>query len=71
MVWQQEQELLCTGCGQPRDLSMAKDRMFAYTAKPIRCHACAAASRARDKFVSQPHDPAGLTFSITDGGGNG
>ena len=65
LAWQIEQEMLCSGCGLPRDETMAKEAMFGYRAKPVRCHACAAASRERDKFTSiKAHDASGLTFSI-------
>jgi hypothetical protein len=65
LAWQYERELLCSGCGMPRDETMAKEAQFAFHAKPVRCHACKAAADAKAKFTSGPHDPGGLTFSLT------
>jgi hypothetical protein len=64
LEWQREQALLCPGCGHPRDESMSKEAMDAYESKAMRCHACAARDRAHKKFTSQPHDDAGLYYTI-------
>lgn len=50
-------------CGQPRSESMSPDSEFAYTAEPMRCHACKAIARGSQKFTQ--HDAAGLFMSVT------
>jgi len=66
LAWQWEQQLLCSGCGLPKDESMAKERQFAYEGRVLRCHACKAAAHAAKKFQDGPHDPAGIVYSVSE-----
>lgn len=66
VAWQIEQQLICSGCGLPRDRTFDPDRQFGFTAVPKRCHACKAVADAQKKFTSGPHDPGGLTFAVSD-----
>lgn len=50
LEWQQEQDLLCPGCGQPRDETMDPELQNAYRARALRCHACAAKARKAASF---------------------
>jgi predicted Fe-S protein YdhL (DUF1289 family) len=43
--WQEYQDSLCSGCGQPRHESFAIENDDKYTAEVLRCHACAARER--------------------------
>lgn len=53
---QQEQASRCEGCGFPRDETTNPDNEFAYVAaEPLKCHACAARTRKRQK-VEDPRD---------------
>ena len=61
-----EKALACTGCGLPRDETMAKEAQFAYVSEPIRCHACAARDRAAHDFTRGEHDDAGILYTIEE-----
>lgn len=68
MEWQAFQELLCPGCKQPRDESMAKDGPH-YEAEPLRCRACEARVHMERKFTEDQGsvgagDTAGLMVSV-------
>ena len=60
----EEQSLLCSGCGLPRDETMSKEAQDTYKAQAVRCHACAERDREAKKFTSGPHDDAGLMFRV-------
>jgi hypothetical protein len=45
LEWQTHKDSLCSGCGNPRHESFAVENSDAYTAEPLRCHACAARER--------------------------
>lgn len=51
-------------CGHPRSESMHPDSEYAYTADPIRCHACAARDRAA-RGVDETWDDAGIHWSTS------
>lgn len=63
LEWQREQALLCPGCGLPRDETMNKEAQDAYKSHALRCHACAARSRAAEKFAAQKGSDGGLYFT--------
>ena len=48
-------------CGHPRSESMDPANEFAYTAEPVRCHACAAADRA-SRNRPESLDDAGIRW---------
>lgn len=62
--WQIEQDLKCSGCGQPRDESMDPDNARHYIAEDVRCHACAAIGRRADASKKEGVEPEGLLFTI-------
>lgn len=51
-------------CGQPRSESMDKQSEFAYTAEPLRCHACRAIARGGERFAESGADSNGLFISV-------
>lgn len=64
---QADDDSRCGGCGHPRDVSHSPDHQLDWSASTSRCHACAAAARAAEKF----DDRAGLHVRswIDDNGG--
>ncbi len=48
--WQNEQTLMCGGCGSPTDETMQADADDRYDAEILICHRCAAADRAEKAF---------------------
>jgi hypothetical protein len=69
LEWQAHKDLLCSGCGQPRDECFAPENSFRYTAEPLECHACAARERkkwARNKNREAKDPPEfGMYYSVT------
>lgn len=67
-----EKALECSGCGLPRDETMAKENQFVYVSEPIRCHACAARDREAQRFHGIKPDPkavsdsAGIRFLVKE-----
>ena len=59
-----EQELLCPGCGLPRDETMDPEAEGLYRSRAMRCHACAAREREAKRFTSGPHESGGLLFGV-------
>lgn len=60
--------MLCSGCGLPRDETMAADGPN-YEAEPLRCKACEARTVAARKFTNDDGavgagDPAGLMIAV-------
>lgn len=51
----------CPGCGEPLTVSLAATSEEAYRAEAVRCHGCAAQSRA----TSSVDDHAGLLVEFT------
>lgn len=60
----EEQSLLCSGCGLPRDETMDKDAQDAYEAHLFRCHACAARDRKARQHAKDGGDDAGALFAV-------
>lgn len=50
LAWQHWEDLLCDGCGHPRDESMASEHQHAYDAEPVRCFACKAQQLLAEDF---------------------
>lgn len=46
LVWQDAQAGKCSGCGLPSAETFDIENQYAYTAHPLRCHACAAREEA-------------------------
>lgn len=46
----EDENLRCSGCGQPRIDSMAPENEFAYQAIVMACHACSAKAKATKKL---------------------
>lgn len=65
LAWQQYQRELCSGCGHDLAVSMAKANQFAFGAEVVRCHACAAKSRATETFQKGGGDTAGAMTHMT------
>lgn len=42
MEWATEESLRCSGCGWPRDISMAKGADEDFEVEAMQCHVCAA-----------------------------
>lgn len=40
MEWAAEEAMRCSGCGWPRDISMAKGADFDFEAVATQCHVC-------------------------------
>ena len=51
----------CPGCGEPVEVSTARESEFEYAAEAVRCHACAAQAHAG----SEIDDKSGLLVSFT------
>lgn len=65
LEWQREQDLLCPGCGHPRDETMDPEAQDRYDSKALRCFACAAKERAAEKFTKHERpNLAGLYFTV-------
>jgi predicted RNA-binding Zn-ribbon protein involved in translation (DUF1610 family) len=69
LAYLREEDLECPGCGLPREETMDRESDGRYRGHPIRCHACAARERTRDRFSARPSDGAGLFVAIEDLGG--
>lgn len=61
MEWQAWRDNQCSGCGQPRDESFAKEHSFSYEVEPLRCHACAARER-RAHVDNENRSPGNETY---------
>lgn len=57
----QDERDACPGCGEPLHISTARESDGEYHADAIRCHGCAAQSRA----VHSVDDKAGLLVTFT------
>lgn len=55
----------CPGCGLDRADTTAAGREFHYRAEAVRCHACAARSRAAEKYQTAGGSAHGLMFAVT------
>lgn len=62
LAWQSYSDELCSGCGNPRSESMARENTGAYHADALRCHSCEAVVRATKRYKDNP-DPEALYFS--------
>lgn len=52
MDWQAEEDIRCTGCGLPRDVSMAAGKDSDFDVEVLQCHACLArGQRGADRKV--------------------
>jgi hypothetical protein len=64
--WQAERDLICQGCGRPRDESMVheNDAPF-YEVTALACHACSARDlAARDATDQRGHAPPGRYYAV-------
>lgn len=68
---QQEQGLACSGCGLPRDEVWPEDSDSSreldgvFYSEPMKCKACEARDRAKQRYESNEHkDTAGIFFPI-------
>lgn len=53
----------CSGCGHSLDETMDKHAQHNYTAKVLRCHACAAKERAmKERARDENADDAGVFY---------
>lgn len=68
LEWQEEQALLCSGCGRPTDETMAVGRDDDYNAEILVCHACAAGDRAERIYRTADGDVAGIKRRIWEEG---
>ena len=66
LEWQREQNLKCSGCGLPRDETMAKESQDRYKGGVIRCHACKARYDHEKDFMKAPHVDGGLYFTVKE-----
>lgn len=65
LEWQAEKQSTCSGCGQSRHESMAKQNWDAYTADEVVCHACAAIDRRKNAIrETKGADTDGLLFTV-------
>lgn len=60
---QREEDLLCPGCGLPRDETMSKEAQDAYQSRVLRCHGCAARERMAG-MVAKQKGTEGMLFTI-------
>jgi len=56
----------CSGCGHDREESMAPEGEFAYDTEILRCHACAARSKALEKYAESGGNTEGVIVTATD-----
>lgn len=73
MAWKAEQALLCPGCGEPRDETMADERAGPvpdYNARSLRCRACHARETTASAFAGHddPDPTAGVYWSVSKNG---
>ena len=61
--WLREEDLICPGCGNPRDETMEREAEGQYHSRALVCHACAVRDRKQREFTSGPHDASGLYFT--------
>lgn len=54
LVWQSESAAVCPGCGLPSAETCAPENEDGYTARKIRCHACAVRDRRADGQEPSP-----------------
>jgi hypothetical protein len=65
LAWQAEQDALCTGCGNPRDESMAPAHEEHWVTDKLVCFACRArARRARESTEPEEIDGAYYTTRL-------
>lgn len=63
LEWQSWERQLCSGCGQPREESMAHEAEGpSYAAEAIRCRACEAKDAAVAEWNDSGASTAGLYF---------
>lgn len=63
MEWQAWERLLCPGCGQPRDESMAHEKHgLTYTGEAVICHACEAKAISESDWREAGGSTAGVHF---------
>lgn len=59
-----EEASTCSGCGEPREVSMARESDGEYAAEPVICHACAALARAARDFTESNPSQGGVMARI-------
>lgn len=57
-----EEQMLCPGCGLPRDETMDKEADGRYRARAQRCHACAARENKARQYT--PRESGGLFIGV-------
>ena len=69
LQWRTEKDLQCTGCGHPRDESMADEHDApTYQVEALQCHACRSREETVAKFVDRKCPPeAGVYFPVKEG----
>lgn len=66
LLWQDEQDATCPGCGHPLDESTADENQDAYEANLSVCHGCGARERAAaDLRADRTADTAGVRIGTT------
>lgn len=63
LVWKQEQDTRCTGCGHPVGESMAAENRNAYEVEAYVCHACLARQMAERDAVDSGTETAGVYYA--------
>jgi hypothetical protein len=70
--WQAELDLLCSGCGHPKDESMDPANEGSYEASARRCHACTEQALKSSAWAdSSAADRGGLYLSVRKRGASG
>lgn len=70
LVWQEAQDDLCGGCGQPRSESMAPNGPD-YEAHVLRCRACEARESVATQWQREENAQlAGAKFAVIERGGD-
>lgn len=63
LVWQQEKDARCGGCGHPVTESMAAENRNAYEVEAYTCHACLARQLAEKDAAESQTETAGVYFA--------
>ncbi len=65
LAWQAEEAEKCPGCGKPHSESFDQDLEDEWTATGLRCFACKAKGRERERFTDGSADTAGLYMTVS------